>query len=185
MKTTYTVPALLGLMLMSPLVLAHPGHEHASHAFTSGLLHPLTGLDHLVMLLGIGMLGAWQSRKGRTQLYIGTLGILFAGAVLGLITQISAGIEMVILASMFLIAAALFFSAKGWLPMIASLVLVMFHGWAHGLEMPAEGVFSFMPGMLIMASFIMATGFALGKTFQPKWLGAGSAAAAALIAVLG
>ncbi len=185
MNSRYALFATIALMVFSPLLWAHPGHSHDHSGFLYGLLHPLTGLDHLAMLLGIGALGAWQSTKQRTQLYIGTLGIMFAGAVMGLITGFGTGVEAMILASMFLIAVALFFSLKGLLPMLAALLLVMFHGWAHGLEMPAGGVFTFMPGMLIMAALIMATGYALGKTFQPKWLGAGSGVAALLITLLG
>lgn len=185
MKTTYTLTITAALMLASPMLLAHSGHDHSHSSFISGLLHPLTGLDHLAMLLGIGALGAWQSVKQRTQLYTGTLGILFTGAILGLLTGVGTGIEVMIVASMFLIAVALFFAARGLLPMIAALVLVMFHGWAHGLEMPAGGIFTFMPGMLIMAALILAAGYALGKTFQPKWLGAGSGTAAFLITLLG
>ncbi|KDE40205.1 HupE-UreJ family metal transporter [Nitrincola lacisaponensis] len=185
MKTRNVYLTGLALLFCSPLLLAHPGHDPIQSNFISGLLHPLTGLDHLAMLLGIGALGAWQTAKQRSQLYTGTLGILFAGAILGLLTGFESGIEVMILASMFLIAVALFFSARGLLPMLAALALVMFHGWAHGLEMPGGGVFTFMPGMLIMASVIMTAGYALGKTFQPKWLGAGSGAAALLITLLG
>ncbi|WP_052063698.1 HupE/UreJ family protein [Nitrincola sp. A-D6] len=155
MKTTYTFAITAALMLVSPMLLAHSGHDHSQSSFISGLLHPLTGLDHLAMLLGVGALGAWQTAKQRIQLYTGTLGILFAGAVIGLLTQVGTGIETLIIASMFIIAVALFFAARGLLPMIAALALVMFHGWAHGLEMPAGGVFTFMPGMLIMAALIM------------------------------
>lgn len=173
----------LALSLFSPALWAHSGHDH-SH-FISGLLHPLTGLDHLAMLLGIGALGAWQAKQQRTQLYIGSLGILFAGALLGMMSGFAMGIEAMILASLFLIAVALFFAVRGLLPMIAALALVMFHGWAHGLEMPAAGIMTFMPGMLMMAALIMATGFALGKTVQPKWLGAGSGVAALLITLMG
>lgn len=187
MSTRYQLLTGFALMLFTTIALAHPGHghDHSHSSFVYGLLHPLTGLDHLAMLLGIGALGAWQSTKQRIQLYTGTLGIMFAGAVMGLMTGFATGIEAMILASMFLIAVGLFFSLRGLLPMLAAMVLVMFHGWAHGLEMPAGGVLSFMPGMLIMAAMIIATGYALGKTFQPKWLGAGSGIAAVLISVLG
>ncbi len=185
MNARYAFITGLGLLLISPLLWAHPGHSHDHSSFVYGLMHPLTGLDHLAMLLGIGALGAWQATKQRIQLYVGTLGIMFAGAIMGLITGFETGVEAIILASMFLIAVGLFFSLRGLLPMLAALVLVMFHGWAHGLEMPAGGVMTFMPGMLVMASLIMAAGYALGKTFQPKWLGAGSGVAALLITLLG
>jgi urease accessory protein len=176
----------LALLAFAPtLVFAHAGHEHALNGFIDGLLHPLTGLDHLAMLLGLGALGAWQSRPQRIQLYVGSLGILFAGALLGLISGFETGIEMMILASIFFIALAIFFSLRGLLPLLAAIVLVMFHGWAHGLEMPVGAIFSFMPGMLIMAAVLMGVGYLLGRKVEPKQLGVVSAAAAGLIAWFG
>jgi urease accessory protein len=52
MKKTF---ALFLLMLALP-AFAHPGHD--SNPLQDGLLHPLTGLDHLLMLLGTGVLAA-------------------------------------------------------------------------------------------------------------------------------
>lgn len=42
--------------LTSNAVFAHAGHEHHSSALLSGLLHPFSGLDHLLLALGLGVL---------------------------------------------------------------------------------------------------------------------------------
>lgn len=57
MKKTF---AVFLLMLALP-AFAHPGHD--SNPLQDGLLHPLTGLDHLLMLLGTGALAALTGRS--------------------------------------------------------------------------------------------------------------------------
>lgn len=57
MKKTF---ALFLLMLALP-AFAHPGHD--ANPLQDGLLHPLTGLDHLLMLLGTGVLAALTRRS--------------------------------------------------------------------------------------------------------------------------
>jgi urease accessory protein len=42
--------------------MAHPGHDHAHSGFMAGFIHPFTGLDHLVMALGFGVL-LWSAAK--------------------------------------------------------------------------------------------------------------------------
>lgn len=53
---TFTIASLT----TSTLALAHPGHGshsvHESHSFMSGLTHPVTGMDHLIMLIAFGLL---------------------------------------------------------------------------------------------------------------------------------
>ncbi len=49
------------LLAFSVPALAHPGH--GTDSFQAGFLHPLTGLDHLLMLTGAGVLSALSGRK--------------------------------------------------------------------------------------------------------------------------
>lgn len=183
MKLIKTMTLTLAL-LSSPLALAHAG-VHLSHGFVEGLLHPLTGLDHLLMLLGVGAMGAWMVAEKRLALYAGAITSLLGGALLGLATGWGTGVEEMILLSLFVMAACLFFKRSNPVAMVAALMLVLFHGWAHGIEMPAGEVAVFLPGMLLMAAILMSFGFLLGSHIRPKWLGVGSGVAAALIAALG
>ena len=50
------------LSLLPALAMAHPGHDHAHSGFMAGFIHPFTGLDHLVMALGFGVL-LWSAAK--------------------------------------------------------------------------------------------------------------------------
>ena len=62
-----------------------PGHDHGSHSLISGLTHPVTGVDHLIMLVAFGMLiGALSySNKVKSALVGGGLVSLMAGLLVG------------------------------------------------------------------------------------------------------
>ncbi|MCP8687102.1 HupE/UreJ family protein [Marinobacterium sedimentorum] len=183
MKTTHKAALASLLAVASPLTLAHTGQDLGG--FAAGMLHPLTGLDHLAMLLGVGALGAGQTLKARTGIYAAALVALFGGALLGLTTGWAGGIELMIGLSLFVVAAGLWFGRGKAMAMMASVVLVLFHGWAHGLEVAPAQVAFFLPGMLLTACALLGAGFALGRQLAPRQLGASSALAAVALALLG
>lgn len=84
------------LLAFSVPALAHPGH--GTDSFQAGFLHPLTGLDHLLMLTGAGVLSALSGRK--LLLPLATLGMMLAGAIAGSLLGGFSGMEMLIIASL-------------------------------------------------------------------------------------
>lgn len=50
------------LSMLPVLAMAHPGHDHVHSGFMAGFIHPFTGLDHLIMALGFGVL-LWSAAK--------------------------------------------------------------------------------------------------------------------------
>lgn len=119
------------------LALAHPGHEHTT-SFMTGFMHPMGGLDHLLAMLAIGL---WAASLGGRALwavpaaFVGTMliggGLSVAGIQVPFIEQ---GIVLsVVLMGVLLVGAARFPVAV--CAGIAALFAV-FHGAAHGLEMP-------------------------------------------------
>lgn len=181
MKITHKAAAATLLTLASPLALAHTGSDMAG--FAAGFLHPLTGLDHLAMLLGVGALGASQALRARAGIYSTALIALFGGALLGLATGWAYGIELMIGLSLFVVAAGLWFGRGKVLALMASVVLVLFHGWAHGLEVAPAQMALFLPGMLLMACGLLGAGYGLGRFMAPKALGASSALTAIALAL--
>lgn len=168
--------ALSSLLTGLPtLVFAHPGHGvmTADGAFgnsvLSGIMHPLTGLDHLVLALGMGMLLTQMHsfKKGFVSLGLG----LVAGFALSLnISLNSTFIESGIVLSIVLLTMALmsrYFnirlnnngmnqsdkaSVKTWhnLAIAGFGALAMLHGAAHAIEVPANSsTTGFFIGMII------------------------------------
>jgi urease accessory protein len=170
------------------LFLAGPAAAHdvsmASFGFAEGFLHPLGGLDHLLAMFAVGLLAA---QLGGRALWLvpGTFVFLvLAGALLGFAAFDLPGVEHAIALSLITIAlpAAL---AIGMPPLVAALyvgVFALFHGHAHGNELPADGeVISYVVGFAIATALIHAAGITLGIVSR----GAPARLAAAAVGIIG
>jgi len=127
-----------------PLVAAaHPGHAAVDgSALMAGFWHPLTGADHLVALLAIGVWTALAARKGRGDLWLLPLTLLAAlltGAVLAQAGLALPAVEPMIALSLLVLGLALARPEPGSRPATLAVVaaFAFFHGAAHGAELPA------------------------------------------------
>ena len=181
-KTTM-ISGLALLSLLPTLAFAHPGHElmaadgSFSLSILSGILHPLTGFDHLMLALGMGMLFTQMHsfKKGFVALLIG----LVTGFVLSLSVSLnSLFIEYGILLSIVLLTMALMsryfnvalnqnheMSVKTVYKflVIGFGALAMFHGAAHAIEVPANSsTAGFFTGMIVamLGLYTIGKGFA-------------------------
>lgn len=134
---------------------AHSGHEGAG-GFYAGMAHPLTGMDHLVAMLLVGVWAGLLAPKSRRAMALpgGFLGAMligfFASAAIG-----GGFAEPLILLSLVALGAvaALRFRAPVPLAMAAVAVFGFAHGMAHGFETPS-GAFP----ALFAVGFVLATG---------------------------
>ena len=158
--------------LLPALAIAHPGHEATSmlSGLVGGVLHPLLGLDHLLALLAVGLLSARLTGKQRFIVpvaFISLMAIGFYAAHAGVHGIASGTIELAISAS--ILAAAGFvvialavkksqvISALGAWGMTG---FAVFHGLAHGLEVPAAAALNgFAFGFLLMSSTLIALAY--------------------------
>lgn len=149
---------LLGLALDVVLVpkgaLAHvPGGEVAG--LVSGLQHPLSGADHVVAMLAVGLWGAQLGAPALWLLPVTFPVVMALGGMLGLLGAPMPGVELGIALSAVTLGAMVLREARPpWL-LAAGLVGVfaVFHGHAHGTELP-EGA----SGLLYSLGFVVATG---------------------------
>jgi urease accessory protein len=163
---------------------AHPGLSHA-HGIASGFAHPFSGWDHLLAMLAIGLWAAQLGGRACWRVPAAFVGVLAASAVaghfLGIIPGLDQGIAATVLALGLLVAFA------GRLPLAASLALAavfaVFHGLAHGAEMPATaGGLAYGVGFMSASALLTATGLGLGlaatrlSARAPRLLGWGIAA---------
>lgn len=164
MTLTSKLIASAALLLTATTAAAHTGH--GTGGFTSGLLHPMLGLDHLLAMAAIGF---WSVRQGNlmknaTPLFVvgGMIlgaGIAFAGIAL---PGVETGIVLSVMVAGILIAAmAKLPTAVGGSLVVAFMV---FHGHAHGTEMPSGAMLA-----AYLAGFSIAT---LAITFAGRGLGA-------------
>jgi len=156
--STRTLLITAGL-LASGSALAHPGHDVSGLA--AGLLHPLSGFDHLLAMLGVGL---WAGQRGGKAIWLMPLSfmlMLVVGGVLGMQGLTLPGTETGIAASVLLVG--LLIAAGVRLPIWAGMLSVgafaLFHGLAHGAELPASATaLSYVVGFTLASGLLHATG---------------------------
>ncbi|WP_108124066.1 HupE/UreJ family protein [Saccharospirillum mangrovi] len=185
MKTLNRILAAFLLTLPS-LALAHTG-EGAHGGFAAGVGHPLGGLDHLLAMVAVGCWAAHLGGKALWQLPVAFVGAMLLGGALGMLGVAVPMMEAMILASSVVIGLALAISGRLNSLIAASLcaLFAIFHGAAHGLEMPNSGsAFGYALGFALATAVLHLTGLASGKLSQElagrsleRWLGGAIAVA--------
>ncbi len=164
---------LLTLALTATTASAHTG-THNIDGFISGLSHPFLGLDHLLVMLGVGL---WASRLNRLNAsltiaaFLSFMAIGAGLAVFGLDIQ---GVETGILASV-LITGLLLASPRQLPAALIGALLASFavlHGFAHGVEMPlATEPVHYALGFLLATAVLHSIGLGLGLLLSKHQLG--------------
>ena len=128
--------AAAALLLTPALAFAHPGH--GDNGLVAGISHPLGGIDHLLAMLAVGLWAAQQKGAARWALPCTFVGTMLIGGVLGFeglaLPALESGIAASVLALGLAVALAVrppLFMAVG-----ATALFALFHGVAHGLELP-------------------------------------------------
>jgi urease accessory protein len=150
-KTALVVSLAAGLA--STAAEAHTGIGSTS-AFTAGLLHPLSGADHILAMVAVGL---WAGLRGGPALWVWPatfVGAMLAGGALGMAGMGLPFVEQGILASVLAlgVAAALALRPSVALGMALIALAGLFHGHAHGTEVPANA-----SGLTYAAGFALAT----------------------------
>jgi urease accessory protein len=121
---------------------AHTGHPVDSAG--AGALHPLTGLDHLLAMLGVGIwaahIGATGGRRATWLVPASFVVVMALGAIVGLSGAKLPLAEAGIVGSVVLLGLLIASTPKLplWLPMAVVALFAFCHGFAHGAEMPAS-----------------------------------------------
>ena len=174
-KTLFAAAALL---LAPTLAFAHPGH--GDNGLVAGISHPLGGLDHLLAMVAVGLWAAQQTGNARWALPCAFVGTMLIGGLLGFeglhLPALESGIAASVLALGLAVALAVrppLFVAVG-----ATALFALFHGVAHGLELPdMSSPWAYAAGFVLATAGLHAAGYAL-----VRWL---PAAAAPLVRVAG
>ena len=129
---------LLIITALSPaLALAHPGHDQGA-SFMAGLAHPLSGLDHVAAMLGIGLFASQYHRRILLFLIALAAGSVGIGGVIGHLAGEIPFVDQAIAASILTVGLLLFRTTHlSWsVGAVAVSAFSLFHGLAHGAEMP-------------------------------------------------
>lgn len=196
MKFSRPLPAVL----LFAAALPANAHQEAGLAggLESGLLHPLTGPDHLVAMVAVGLWGAQLRGRLMWLLPVVFPVVMALGGVLGVRGVPLPGVEIGIALSGVLLGLAVLLAARppAWAALLLTGIFAIFHGHAHGEELPeAANPLAYGIGFVAATGLLHLAGIAIGllnewRPAGPKLVraaGAGVMAAGAffLIRVLG
>lgn len=156
--------------LLPALAFAHTGGDagiHHGSAFMQGFTHPFTGLDHLAAMITVGIWSAVVFSGSALRIAIAPVAfaaLLLVGGLAGFAGVQLPGVEPMIAASLLVLGVLLATRAK--LPVTAGAVIVglfaLFHGVAHGHELPADEAFASLGGMVLGTMILHLLGIAIG-----------------------
>jgi len=151
-------------LLFATAAEAHTGAGGAS-GLSHGFLHPLGGLDHILAMVGVGLLGFVLGGRARWLVPASFVVMMAAGGALGLAGVGLPFVETGIALSVVAIGGALAFGASMPLSLAAALAggFAVFHGFAHGAEMPAAvSGLAYGLGFMAATALLHAAGLGLG-----------------------
>lgn len=178
---------LVGL-LAPALALAHAGQGDLSSGFIAGFEHPLFGLDHGVAMIAVGLWGAQLGSPAIWLLPVTFPLVMAFGGLLGVLGVNLPGVEIGIAVSA--IALGLMVALAVCPPLAVAGILVglfaLFHGYAHGAELPESGhALAYTLGFVIATGFLHVTGILIGLINRWPWGLRSLQAGGAAIAVCG
>ena len=133
---------------------AHPQQGQAQ-GFITGVSHPISGLDHVLAMIAVGLWGAQLGQPAIWLLPVTFPMVMAFGGFLGLVGIPLPGVEIGVALSALLLGLMVAREAKPPLAAAAALVafFAIFHGHAHGTELPAG-----QSGLAYSIGFVTATG---------------------------
>ncbi len=156
------------LLALPAIALAHEETGVAS-GFISGFLHPLFGLDHVVAMVAVGLLGAVMGPPAIWLLPVVFPLVMAFGGALGVIGVPLPGIEIGIALSGIVLGLLVAFAVRPqiWLAAILVGAFAIFHGHAHGTELPAAASpLAYRVGFVVATGMLHLCGIAIGLLFR-------------------
>jgi len=159
-------------LILSSLILAAFAGSAEAHVgvgstsgFMHGFMHPLSGLDHMLAMTAVGLFAARLGGKALWLVPAAFVAMMAVGGAMGISGLGLPGVEFGIAASVIVLGAAVALDFS--LPTAAAMGLVgffaLFHGHAHGAEMPVDASgFTYGIGFMLATALLHAFGIGLG-----------------------
>lgn len=168
---------LVAIVCMAALVAVNPAIAHdgtsMKRGFLSGVMHPVSGLDHLLAMVAVGLWGAALGRPLIVALPIIFPAVMAGGGLLGITGVPIPPVEIGIAASVIMLglAVAARYKASVWLACILVGIFGLFHGYAHGQELPAASdPAAYGLGFIIATGTLHVAGISIGLLDRwPTW----------------
>jgi urease accessory protein len=153
---------------------AHPGHvSGAASSLLAGLAHPLLGIDHLLVMVAVG---AWAFQLGGRAIWLvpaSFVALMSVAAGAGMAGVAMAHVEIGIAGSLLVLGLLVALSIRVQPALAAAVVALfaMFHGTAHGIEMPVLGMaWQYGIGFIVTTAALHGLGLWLARCVDRRWL---------------
>lgn len=183
--STLIGPVRALLFLFPALALAHTG-EGITGGFLSGLTHPVFGFDHVVAMVAVGLWGAQLGNPALWLLPVTFPLVMALGGMLGVLGIPIPGVEIGIAASAIALGLMVALVARPplWVSCLLVAVFAIFHGHAHGTELPeAANPIAYAVGFVVATGCLHLLGIVLGLIH--RWPVGAQALRAGGMAILG
>ncbi len=155
--------AAVALLLWPAAASAHEGS--VAGGFSAGFSHPLTGLDHLLAMVAVGIWGAILGRPLLFALPVTFPAMMAVGGLFGIAGLPFEPVEIGVALSVLVLGGAIAANWRAPVPVAILLVAVfaLFHGYAHGSELPAAAdPLYYSLGFMLATGMLHLFGIAIG-----------------------
>jgi urease accessory protein len=153
----------LGSLVATPAA-AHMG-TGLPGGWLSGFVHPFSGLDHLLAMVSVGLWGAFLGRPLIYVLPVVFPAMMVAGAIMGMFVVPLPPVETGIAVSVLVLGGCIALSVRApvWAACLVVALFAIFHGYAHGKELPsAADPVSYSAGFVLATGLLHVSGISLG-----------------------
>jgi urease accessory protein len=176
-----------GAISISSQAQAHTG-TGLPGGFASGFRHPLSGPDHLLAMVSVGIWGAFLGRPLIYLLPVIFPSVMALGAVAAMVGLHLPPVETGIAISVLVLGSCIAFAIKAPIWAAATIVglFALFHGYAHGQELPsAADPVGYSAGFVFATGLLHVLGIGIGELHTYRWGAAATRLAGGLIAATG
>jgi len=156
--------AMIGATLSIGCASAHMG-TGLPGGVESGFKHPFTGWDHLLAMVSVGIWGAFLGRPLVYALPVIFPIMMVVGGILGMFAVPVPSVELGIAISVLVLGlcVCLAFEARAWLACAIVATFAVFHGYAHGRELPsAADPIGYSLGFVMATGLLHVSGIGIG-----------------------
>jgi urease accessory protein len=162
--TTLRAVAALGAILAPTAAFAHAGHDSAV-GFVQGFVHPVSGLDHVLAMIAVGLFAANLGGRALWAVPLSFVAVMALGGALGVagiaVPFVEAGIAVSVFVLGLAVALRWRWSVTGAMALVGG--FAVFHGHAHGAEMPVDAAgLAYGIGFVLATAILHAMGLGLG-----------------------
>ena len=161
--------AALALLLFVACLLSSPAMAHSgggmAGGFVSGFSHPISGWDHVVAMVAVGLWGAFLGAPAIWLLPVVFPLVMAFGGVLGILGVPIPSVEVGIALSAVVLGLCVACAVRPplWIAAVIVGLFAIFHGHAHGTELPqAADAYTYAIGFVIATGLLHVAGIAFG-----------------------